>query len=151
MYKLESNSKTPLHIQLYEQLKKDIISNYKIDEKLPSIRKTANTYNISKNTVEAAYSQLIIEGYIDSIPKSGYIVINTSKQNFEIKNTIQKEEKQEEILYNFFPARLEKETFPLKLWKRLLNKTLNENIDLGMYSDKKGAEKWLDFQLFKVM
>lgn len=142
MYKFEQNNKKPLYVQLYEQIKKDIIENYKLDEKLPSIRKIMTTYNISKNTVEAAYSQLVIEGYIESFPKKGYLVINNEFQNFENSNIqIEKTRNKEDILYDFFPARLHKSTFPLKLWKRVYSKAINESVDLGMYSDKQGEYK----------
>jgi len=144
MYFIDTNSKIPLHIQLYEALKKDIISNYNINEKLPSIRKIANIYNLSKNTVENAFSQLIVEGYIDSYPKSGYFVTDTNYDNFSINQKEMKKEiyipKDEEILYDFFPARLQKENFPLKLWKRLFTKVINESIDFGNYSHKQGEE-----------
>ena len=70
MYTINQSSKTPLHIQLFDEIKNDIISNYKIGDKLHSIRKIASLYNLSKNTVESAYSQLVAEGYIDSYPKS---------------------------------------------------------------------------------
>lgn len=144
MYFIDTNSKIPLHIQLYESLKEDIISNYQINEKIPSIRKIANTYNLSKNTVESAFSQLVVEGYIDSYPKSGYIVTDTNYKIFSFKKNVNLEiknnQKKEEILYDFFPARLQKETFPLKLWKRLFNKVINETIDFGNYSQKQGEE-----------
>jgi len=140
MYHIEQNSKKPLHIQLFEQLKEDILNNYEINEKLPSIRKIATMYNLSKNTVEAAYSQLVVEGYIDSIPKSGYVVIQNSFTDFSEDFTcdIEKTKKQEESLYDFFPARLQNDSFPLKLWKRLFNKTIDESIDFGKYSNRQG-------------
>ena len=74
MYILTPKTKTPLYQQLYRELKKDIINNYSVGQKLPSIRKIASLYNLSKNTVESAYSQLYAEGYIDSRAKSGYRV-----------------------------------------------------------------------------
>lgn len=77
MYIINQNSKTPLHIQLFDELKNDIISNLNVGDKLPSIRKTASTYNLSKNTVQSSYSQLYAEGYINSYPKSGYFVSDT--------------------------------------------------------------------------
>ena len=58
MYILDTKSKIALHIQLYQAIKDDIVSNYKVGDKLPSIRKVATLYNLSKNTVESAYSQL---------------------------------------------------------------------------------------------
>ena len=140
MYHLEQNSKTALHIQLFNQIKEDILTNYKIDEKLPSIRKVASTYNLSKNTVESAYSQLVVEGYIDSIPKSGYIVIQNSLCDFssEFPCKISNNYKEDEILYDFFPARLESSTFPLKIWKRLFNKNINDSLDYGEYRNRQG-------------
>ncbi len=140
MYHINQNSKRSLHKQLFEALKQDIIDNYKIDERLPSIRKVMTMYNLSKNTVESAYSQLVAEGYIESIPKSGYVVIENNFTNFT--NTyieIHKEEK-EELLYDFFPARLQKESFPLKIWKRLSTKITNDSLDLGKYSNRQGEE-----------
>ena len=138
MYHIDQNSKIALHIQLFEALKQDIIDNYKINEKLPSIRKVMTMYNLSKNTVESAYSQLVAEGYIDSIPKSGYIVIENNFTNFTDTFIHERQEPEEEILYDFFPARLQKESFPLKTWKRLSTKVINESLDLGKYSNRQG-------------
>ena len=42
--------------------------------KLPSKRKLADYLNISWNTVETAYEQLVAEGYIKAYPK-GYFVL----------------------------------------------------------------------------
>jgi len=138
MYHINQNSKIALHIQLFESLKQDIIDNYKIDDKLPSIRKVMTMYNLSKNTVESAYSQLVVEGYIDSIPKSGYVVMENNFTNFLDTFVEEKKENKEDILYDFFPARLQKESFPLKTWKRLSNKAINESLDLGRYSNRQG-------------
>lgn len=143
MYIIEKNNKKPLCLQLYQELKKDIIKNYKIGEKIPSIRKIASTYNLSKNTVEQAYSQLVVEGYVDSYPKSGYIVTDTNYKDFDkISSNIVtiKEDKKEDILYDLFPARLAKDSFPLKIWKRLFTKVIDESLDFGMYQDGQGEE-----------
>jgi GntR family transcriptional regulator/MocR family aminotransferase len=139
LYTLDQNSKIPLHIQLYNELKNDIISEYKINDKLPSIRKIASTYNLSKTTVESAYSQLVAEGYIDSFPKSGYFVVDTLISNFpQQKNINQTQDIKKEYRFDLHPARLEKGLFPIKLWKRLFNKEIDENIDMGRYSDPQG-------------
>lgn len=140
MYTIDQSSKTSLHIQLFNEIKNDIISNYKIGDKLHSIRKIASLYDLSKNTVESAYSQLVAEGYIDSYPKSGYIVTDTNYSNFNTENCIEdmKEEIQENYLYDFYPARLEKGSFPLKLWKRLFTKAINESLDFGGYTHSQG-------------
>ena len=141
MYELNSNSKIPLHYQLYEALKKDIIENLNENDKLPSIRKVATLYNISKNTVQTAYSQLYAEGYIESLPKSAYIVSNINYENleFEDKKVVKIREKKE-YSYNFAPSKLHKELFPLKIFKKLMNKAINHEIDFGTYNDGQGEE-----------
>ncbi len=133
MYILDKYSEKSLYIQLYEQLKKDIIENYKVGEKIPSVRKMSISYNLSKTTVESAYSQLVAEGYIDSYPNSGFRVEDTNEIKSEIKNVnfIIQSDKKIDCLYDFFPARLSKDSFPLKLWKRLFTKYIDENLDLG--------------------
>jgi GntR family transcriptional regulator/MocR family aminotransferase len=113
------NPKTPLYQQLYRELKKDIIDNYSVGQKLPSIRKIASLYNLSKNTVESAYSQLYAEGYIDSRAKSGYYVSELYFDSFKeldktrLKPSTPKNAKP--YRYDFFPAQLHKDNFPLKI------------------------------------
>jgi GntR family transcriptional regulator / MocR family aminotransferase len=140
MYIIEPNNKIPLHIQLYNELKKDIIENLNIGDKLPSIRKTSSLYNLSKNTVQTAYNQLYAEGYIESYPKSAYVVSDTNYEDFTPKKEIAilKNSASVEYKYDFAPARLSKDTFPLKLWKRVFNKAIDESLDFGAYPNGKG-------------
>lgn len=139
MYILDANSDIPLHIQLYEALKHDITTTLAIGSKLPSIRKISQEYRISKNTVESAYSQLYAEGYIESRPKSGYYVSEANHQPFILPEPIAiNNNPTASYLYDFFPARQAKASFPLKLWKRLLSKAVDETLDLGGYPDGQG-------------
>ena len=140
MYVIRQKSKIPLHVQLYNEIKKDIIENYASGDKLHSIRKIASLYNLSKSTVETAYSQLVVEGYIESYPKSGYTVTDTTLihiKTISSNNTTPTPETLE-YLYDFFPARLDKDSFPLKLWKRLFAKVIDDSLDLGGYSCGQG-------------
>jgi len=141
MYVLDGNSPTPLHIQLYEALKQTIASELKAGAKLPSIRRIAQEYKISKNTVESAYNQLYAEGYIESRPKSGYYVTEADylpAAASEPPAVVAASEP--EYRYDFFPARLSKSSFPLKLWKRLFVKAVNGTIDFGAYHDGQGEQ-----------
>ena len=141
MYLINQSNKTPLHLQLYAQIKKDIIDNYKVGDKLPSLRKLASVYNLSRTTVESAYAQLVVEGYIESYPKKGYIVedINASvfKSNIKIEEV---QDKKESFLYDFNPVALCKNNFPIKIWKRLFNKYIDESLDFGSYHNGQGEE-----------
>lgn len=141
MLLLDTASKTPLHIRLYEALKHAITHEMQTGDKLPSIRKIAQENTISKNTVEAAYAQLYAEGYIESRPKSGYYVADVDYKPFEqVDATMQKPQNQTIYRYNFYPVRLSRELFPLKLYKRLFNRAVDESLDMGAYSDPQGEE-----------
>ncbi len=63
LFVINDAEKSPLYVQLYDQLKEEITNNYHVGSKLPSIRKMAAEYKVSKNTVESAYRQFYAEGY----------------------------------------------------------------------------------------
>ena len=135
MYIIDQESKTPLHVQLYNEIKKKIINKHATGDKLHSIRKVSSMYNLSRNTVESAYSQLVAEGYVESYPKSGYIVTDTTRMNGDINQIpiITQTQKSEDYLYDFFPSRLDRDSFPLKIWKRLFTKVINDTTDFGAF------------------
>jgi len=139
LYILNTKSNIPLHTQLYNEIKKDITANYQTGDKLPSIRNIATLYNLSKTTVESAYSQLYAEGYIESRPKSGYYVSELYFDLFTSDNTPPAPVSEPQTYkYDFFPAELCAEDFPLKIWKRLATKALNDTTDFGSYPDGQG-------------
>ena len=71
---LNSSSEVPLYEQLYNYIKNEIQSGKIVSHsKLPSKRKLAKYLQISLNTIESAYEQLMAEGYIYSKPKKGTI------------------------------------------------------------------------------
>lgn len=123
---LNKESNKPLYIQLYEYIKTEITSGLlKPDSKLPSIREASSTLNLSKTTIESAYSQLVAEGYIDNYPKRGYFVCDLSEYNFDIevnKNTV---EYHNEIIY--LNDGVDKESFDVSTWKRLYNKAISDS------------------------
>ena len=74
-YELKKSPGVPLYEALYRCIRGDILSgNLKPGEKLPSKRALAEHLEVSKITVETAYSQLLSEGYICSREKVGYFV-----------------------------------------------------------------------------
>lgn len=72
-YSFQEIGKDSLYEYLYKCIRQDILDG-KIasGEKLPSKRSFAKNLGISVITVENAYAQLMAEGYIYSVPKSGY-------------------------------------------------------------------------------
>lgn len=72
-YDFENIGSDTLYGFLYKCIKNDIIQGkIKSGEKLPSKRALAKNLAVSVITVENAYAQLAAEGYIYSVPKSGF-------------------------------------------------------------------------------
>ena len=81
-YELKKAPGVPLYEALYRCIREDILSGaLTAGEKLPSKRALAVNLEVSKITVEAAYNQLLSEGYIRSQEKVGYFVEKMERQN----------------------------------------------------------------------
>ena len=80
-YSFENIGSDHLYEYLYRRIKEDILARrLDADEKLPSKRSFAKHLGVSLITVENAYAQLAAEGYVYSIPKSGYFVAQLEQQ-----------------------------------------------------------------------
>ena len=74
-YELKKSPGVPLYEALYRCIREDILSGkLAAGEKLPSKRALAAHLEVSKVTVEGAYSQLLAEGYLRSEEKIGFFV-----------------------------------------------------------------------------
>ena len=88
------DSKKPLFIQIrdmYEHLI-DIGALHPGDE-LPSVRAVGLEYNANPNTVQRAFSLMVEDGYLESIPKKGFYVKDrnqaTDYKKAYLKDTLQ--------------------------------------------------------------
>ena len=71
----ERETAVPLYLQLFGHMRDMILSgDISPGEKLPSLRNLSESLEISLTTVSQAYDQLLVEGYVHSIPKRGYFV-----------------------------------------------------------------------------
>ncbi len=74
-YKIEHGN-GPAYLQLYKQLRDDIISGrFQHNSRLPSKRTLAEETGVSTITIEHAYALLCDEGYAESRERSGYFVM----------------------------------------------------------------------------
>ena len=144
-YDFEKRGKMSLYEYLYNCIKNDILSGkIKAGEKLPSKRTMAKNHNISVITVENAYAQLLVEGYIFSKEKRGYFAseisgqylnnggINGNKEKIvetkvslksgQIKKKIQDTKKQ--WLVDFNSNHIMYDSFPFSIWSRIMRQTL---------------------------
>ena len=75
IYDLEKRGKHPIYEYLYLCIREDVLNGtLRPGEKLPSKRELARSHDVALITVENAYAQLIIEGYVTAREKSGYFV-----------------------------------------------------------------------------
>ena len=135
-YDLEKKGKEPLYEYLYKCIREDILSGkLKSKEKLPSKREMAKNHNISVITVENAYAQLIVEGYIYTEEKKGYFVSEISEQyidykkrneNSQKKNNIEskKKEKKKQWFVDFSSNHMVYDNFPFATWSKIMRQTL---------------------------
>ena len=145
---LDSNSLLPLHQQLYEELRRCILSGRLLPGKrIPSTRQLAKSLGISRTTVTQTYDQLLSEGYIETIVGSGTFVctqlpddllnstpiqsagkmvrppVKLSKYGEYLTKTEDVPRITESVLpINFRYGRPAFDQFPIKLWRKLLSR-----------------------------
>ncbi|MDR7002017.1 PLP-dependent aminotransferase family protein [Neobacillus niacini] len=126
---LETHRDEPIYIQLYNYIKKEIkTGKLPPNTKLPSKRKLSAYLQVSQNTIEAAYGQLLAEGYIESKPRRGYFVCELEQANFTIKRAVQfveeKKYKEQFFAYDFTYAGVDAGSFPFGLYRKITNEVL---------------------------
>ncbi|MDQ0803181.1 GntR family transcriptional regulator/MocR family aminotransferase [Priestia megaterium] len=136
----------PLYQQLYEYIKKEIVSSrVEVNDKLPSIRSLADYLNVSRNTVDVAYQQLLAEGYVESRPKSGMYVTNTQFDLLQIDKKpavfLHPHSETKSCTYDFRYGKVDSRLFPLNEWKKRYNESLQTYREsLFTYQESQGEE-----------
>ncbi|MED0939311.1 PLP-dependent aminotransferase family protein [Bacillus mobilis] len=122
---LNTKSKIALYVQLYEYIKKEIKDGtIPALTKLPAKRKLASYLQVSKNTVEAAYEQLLAEGYIESISRKGYFVCEIEQMIYVEGSEVKVEEvpfREENYTFDFTQTGVDTNTFPFTMYRKLIN------------------------------
>ncbi|MDP8163258.1 PLP-dependent aminotransferase family protein [Pasteurella skyensis] len=149
-YTINKSISEPLYIQLIEQIKQAIHEQrLQKGDKLPSKRRLSQHLQISQNTIETAYSQLMAEGYIESVPKVGFFVnvqagdtllgkrSDPNKNLQKMDNIIPLRGKKYRFDFNI--NRIDSRHFPFEKWKKLNKQILNKShCDLLHLSDPQG-------------
>ena len=72
MFAINLRDPRPIYEQIMDELRKMIISGvFAPDEKLPSVRELAQQLAINPNTIQRAYRELELTGYIYSVAGKG--------------------------------------------------------------------------------
>lgn len=75
MIDVDRTSSTPAYLQVYNSLRDSILSGELAPgDKLPALRTLARDLKVARNTIEGAYRQLVLEGFVKGRRGSGYVV-----------------------------------------------------------------------------
>lgn len=148
-----------MYEQVYEYIKQDITSGKILPrEKLPSTRMLAKHLQVSRSTVDLAYEQLRSEGYVETVPCSGYYVCDietgfpecserklqwkqeagcdkqTDKVSGEKISDLRVGNKEPEtsdnsFLYDFSPNAIEWSEFSMTSWRKATKSMLQEEME----------------------
>lgn len=150
MVYLDKKANKPLYEQLYEELKEKIIQgSLKKNTALGSVRVMAKELQVSRNTIDRAYQQLLAEGYIRSVPGSGYYIEDISNDYFNHYNIGQKGVKassnmhrKEKLQYDFEYSSIDSTMFPWDKWRKYMQNAILEeaNYTAIPYEINKGNE-----------
>lgn len=146
MFILDNKERGPLHDKIYQQIKKQILSGeLPPATKLMSIKKLGLELAVSRNTVEYAYQQLHAEGYIQSKARSGYYVsVIAAEGMLAVSSPVGKPpepqiKSPQSYSFDFHPACLAPESFPIHRWRKLYIDCLKEDDkQFASYSQPQG-------------
>jgi len=137
---IDRTSNTYKYEQIYENMKQMIMNkSFAAHEQLPSKRGLAEQLGVSVNTITTAYEQLLAEGYIYTIERSGYFVESITglrqrkEANEKLPEDLAEAEDAGQDWLSFSHISLDANRFPFKDWLNCEQKVLKE------YRDKLGA------------
>jgi len=121
--------------ELYNRIRKEIISEQWLPgAKLPSIRKAAAIYGVSRTTIQNAYFALAADGFIISEPQSGYyIAYKKAKKADKTKHT-----GKSNIIYDLKSGGADKNSFEFSLWRKYMKNALRQDERLLSYGEAQG-------------
>ena len=152
MIHLDKTKTDPLYIQLYSQIKQEILEGtIKEGDVLSGSRVLAKTLCVSRNTVDNAYGQLVAEGYIVAERGIGYRVQKVPelpKRNTHF-SAVQHQQHEhhdtntENIVYDLTNSSHTSDLFPKALWRKYTlecMERLSQEARLSIHLDKQGEE-----------
>ena len=133
-YSFEDLGGDSLYEYLYKRIKQDIVEGrLSAGEKLPSKRSFAKNLGVSTITVENAYAQLVAEGYLQPVPRSGYYVakinqylLTPGQMQAAPRVEVPKEQSVRPVA-DLVSSRTSPEQFPFTIWARLMREVLSKN------------------------
>ncbi|MBR5474449.1 MAG: PLP-dependent aminotransferase family protein [Lachnospiraceae bacterium] len=140
MYELNiplKEGSVPYYQQIYSFIVNEIRSGaLPPTTKMPSTRVLAANLGISRSTTQYAYDQLLAEGYLESIPCSGYYIAEVTSDVIPVQDKVvfdrseEKKSSEEETAWvcDFSPRGVDVELFPHQIWRKLYREILDETL-----------------------
>lgn len=139
-----------LYEQIYEAIRSGIMKgDIRSGEKLPSLRSLSKEMGISLTTIEQAYDQLLVEGYIEARPKSGFFAKSLSMvRNQEREESVEEisEETLQENEFIYDPT-----SFDFVKWKKCANEVFNYYSDQLLFESDPQGERALRNEVAKYI
>ncbi len=164
---LDAGGNRSLQAQLFEQIRGMIVEGrLKASDPIPASRELSEQLGVSRNTVVLAYERLLAEGYIESrrsvgtfvsscIPETGLYLdrrSNGAARDCGVERIPRKRgvvftgrpqcmlnPYEDQIEIDFWAGRPDARSFPLKIWRRIINrKLLQTGPGLTTYHDPQG-------------
>lgn len=121
-YVIEKKAAEPAYLQLYRQLRQDILQGvYPYGTKLPSKRTIAMETELSTITVEHTYGLLCDEGYAEARERSGYFVLFRTDDGFAAAPS-------EGLQFFRSASQTQESAFPVSVLAKTMRRVIN---DLG--------------------
>lgn len=156
---LDGTAEESLYGQIYSQLKENIVTGrIEAGSRLPSLRRFAEENRVSVSTVGAAYNQLRLEGYVKSMPKSGYYVssavaIEASENGPDTGGVTLEQLLPPEGAHmgNEIPLLYDEESFGFSRWKKCMHRVFNEYSHLLRIAGDVQGEPALRYEIAKYL
>jgi len=162
MIYIDKKSMIPKYLQIYEQIKKEILNGtMQQEQRIFSSRELAQVLGVSRNTVNSAYAQLEAEGYIYPKRGVGFCVIKVPQIANGISHKVQEKTKciqkesfyKQKVKYELTNSSHTSDLFPKSIWKKCTLESidrLEQEAKLTEFQDKQG-ELYLRQNLLKYL
>lgn len=154
----DHSHKTPYYIQLYEYIRHAILAGEITDnEKLPSLRSLAKSTGLSITTIEQAYNQLLVEGYIYSKAQSGYYVsriVSVREETVPQKQDIfvpKVSILEDAIDADMPPLQYDSGCFDFNKWKKCMNRIITDFSPALLFEGDPQGESALRTEIAKYL
>lgn len=128
---MDTEGGEPLYLQLYDYIKSEIRSGrIACSSKLPSKRKLSAHLGISQNTIQAAYDQLIEEGYVVPVERKGFFVCKLDNivrlESADGMGASEAGKSLQKADHDFSYHGVDRPNFPFSAWRRITKDVINE-------------------------